>query len=227
MKAIARLSIFLLCLSLASCGSRKRAVSTATMVPEQQPVAVTPAQEGNEPAEAKQREETCITSRLRLELASGGRSASVGGTLRMKRDDVIQLSLTTFGILEVARIEMTPDYFMLIDKMGRQYVKAAYGDVSFLREGGVDFSTIQAYFWDEQTAYVPGWERKDFVNIAGRSLPTKHHITIPTGSRNVRADLTFSGLNTDSEWEKRTPVPSRYKEVSVEEAMTRIMNLTK
>ena len=33
-------------------------------------------------------------------------------------------------------------------------------------------------------------------------------------------------LNTDSEWEKRTQVPARYKEVSVDEAITRIMNLS-
>ena len=98
--------------------------------------------------------------------------------------------------------------------------------MSFLRDGGIDFRTLQAFFWDEQTPYVPGWERTDFVNIAGRSLPTKHNITIPTRSKTIKAELTLSNLNTDSEWEKRTEVPARYKEVSVEELVTRIMNLS-
>ena len=121
---------------------------------------------------------------------------------------------------------MTPDYFMLIDKMGKQYVKAAYRDVSFLRNADVDFYTIQAYFWDEQTSNYSGWVRSDFVNVGGKSLPTKHNITISTGSKTVKANLSLSNMSIDSDWEKRTPVPSRYKEVSVDELLTRIMNLT-
>ena len=218
--------LLLLIALLASCGSRKHAVSTTTVVPDETTTVVVPQQDTRQPAEVKKQEETCITSRLRMELSSGGASTSVGGSLRMKRDDVIQLSVVTFGILEVARIEMTPDYFMLIDKMGRQYVKAAYSDVSFLRSADVDFYTIQAYFWDEQTSDFSGWVRSDFVNIAGRSLPTKHDITISTGKKTVRAKLSLSSLSLDSDWEKRTQVPSRYKEVSVDELLTRIMNLT-
>ena len=219
-------SLLLCAMLMASCASKKHAVTSTTAASGETTNVVSPSQDGNQSADAKRQEQPCVTARLRLDLASGGRSASVGGMLRMKKNDVIQLSLTTFGILEVARIEMTPDYFMLIDKVGRQYVKSSYSDVSFLRNADVDFYTIQAYFWDEQTSYLDGWERKDFVNIAGRSLPTKHNITIPTGSKTVKAELTLSGLNTETEWEKRTEVPSRYKEVSVDELVSRIMNLT-
>lgn len=226
MKAITRFSILLLCALLAACASKKHAVSTTTTVPDETTVIVTPEPDTQKPAEVKPKEQTCITSRVRMDLSSGGKSASLGGTLRMKRDDVIQLSIVTFGILEVARIEMTPDYFMLIDKMGKQYVKAAYRDVSFLRSADVDFYTIQAYFWDEQTSNYSGWVRSDFVNVGGKSLPTKHNITISTGSKTVKANLSLSNLSIDSDWEKRTSVPSRYKEVSVDELLTRIMNLT-
>ena len=218
--------LLLLCLLLAACASKKHAVKASTVVPDEQTVAIAPSKDAKKPADAKQRQDVCITSRIRLDIASGGRNTSVGGMLRMKRDDVIQLSITTFGILEVARIEMTPDYFMLIDKMGRQYVKSSYSDVSFLRDGDIDFRTLQAFFWDEQTPYVPGWERKDFVNIADRSLPTKHYITIPAAGKTIKAELTLSNLNTDSEWEKRTEVPDRYKQVSVDEVVKRIMNLS-
>ena len=79
-----------------------------------------------------------------------------------------------------------------------------YGDVSFLRNSDVDFYTIQTFFWDEQTYNYSGWERTDFVSLAGRNLPTKHHITIPNGSKPIKADLTLSNLRIDSEWEKRT-----------------------
>ena len=227
MKSITQLSILLLCALLAACASKKHAVTSTTVVPDETTVVVPPSPDSSKPAEVKPKEQPCITSKLRLELSSGSKSVTVGGTLRMKHDDVIQLSLVTFGILEVARIEMTPDYFMLIDKMGRQYVKAKYSDVSFLRDADVDFYTIQSYFWNEQTANVTGWERRDYVNIGGKSLPTKHNITIPSGIKTIKANLSLSNMNTDSNWETRTVVSSHYKEVTVDEAITRILNLTK
>lgn len=226
MKTIIRFSILSLCVLLVSCGSKKHVVSTTTVVPDETTIVVSPSQDSNQPADAKRQEGTSITSKVRLELSASGKSASVGGTLRMKKDDVIQISLVTFGVLEVARIEMTPDYFMLIDKMGRQYVKSSYGDVSFLRNADVDFYTIQAYFWNEQTSNYSGWERSDFVNIGGKTLPTKHFITIRTANKTIKANLSLSNLKLDSDWETRTQVSSRYTEVSVDELISRIMNLT-
>ena len=225
MKAIIRFSILLCCVLLASCGSKKQVVSTTTTIPNETTAVVSSSQDNNQPADAKQKEETCVTAKVRLNLSSGGKSASVGGFLRMKRDDVIQLSLVTFGVLEVARIEMTQDYFLAIDKMGRHYIKASYNDVSFLRSANVDFNTIQTFFWDEQTSSYVDWERSDFVSLGERSLPTKHNITIRNGSKPIKAALTLSNLKLDSNWETRTQISSRYTEVSVDELLTRIMNL--
>ena len=218
--------MLMLCILLASCRSKKEVVSTTTTVSDNTTIGVPPSQGNKQPADAKQQEETCVTARVRLELSSNGKSTSVGGMLRMKRNDVIQLSLVTFGVLEVARIEMTPEYFLLVDKMGRQYVKASYNDVSFLRDADVDFYTIQSYFWNEQTSNYSGWEQSNFVTVGGRSLPTKHLITIPARNKTIKANLSLSNLNTDSNWEKRTQISSRYSKVSVDELWTRIMNLT-
>lgn len=226
MKIVIRFSVLMLCILLASCRSKKEVVSTTTTVSDNTTIGVPPSQGNKQPADAKQQEETCVTAKVRLELSSNGKSTSVGGMLRMKRNDVIQLSLVTFGVLEVARIEMTPEYFLLVDKMGRQYVKASYSDVSFLRDADVDFYTIQSYFWNEQTSNYSGWEQSNFVTVGGRSLPTKHLITIPARNKTIKANLSLSNLNTDSNWEKRTQISSRYSKVSVDELWTRIMNLT-
>ena len=227
MKTIQRLALLLLLASLASCGSRKHIADRGTAATDPETAVVPPTEEGSLPSQAQPQEQTCVTARLRMTLQTGSNDASLGGTLRMKRDDVIQLSLVTFGILEVARIEMTPDYFLLIDKMGKRYVKASYGDVPFLRSQKVDFDMIQSYFWDEQTRDVPGWERSDFVAVADRRLPTRHNITIQSGSRTVKAALTLSSLSTDANWQTRTEVPSRYAQVPVDELLSRILNLLK
>ena len=150
--------LLLLCVLLASCGSRKRAVTSTTVTPAVTPETTTPAvakpttspfQNIVKTVNANRHSEKYVTAKINLSLSSGDKKTSVGGTLRMKRNDVIQVSLVGLGILEVAKLEITPDYFMVIDKVGKQYLKAAYQDVPFLSKVGVDFYTLQALFWDE------------------------------------------------------------------------------
>ena len=223
--------LLLLCLMPASCGSRKHVRGTDDTTGAADPAVPSVQAESHstdtgQPADTRRQEEECVTARMRLELSSGPKEASIGGTLRMKRDDVIQVSLVTFGILEVARIEMTSDYLMVIDRMGKRYVKAAYGDVALLKGANVDFRTIQAYFWNEQTPRHLAWERTGLVQLGERSLPTRHVITTGSGSKTAKATLTLSNLQADSDWEKRTSVPARYAQVPVDELLSRIMNLS-
>lgn len=146
---------------MVSCGTKKQAVSTTTTSDASEATALS-LKQIVETVNANRQDETFATAKMKLGISSSDKSLSIGGTLRMKRNDVIQLSLVTFGIIEVARIEMTPDYFMGIDKMGKQYVKAAWGDVSFFKSAGIDFYTLQALFWDDL-----------FVLGAGKSTPTE------------------------------------------------------
>ena len=214
-------ALFLCALLAVSCGTKKHAAKSGS--PE---AVLVPQQESNQPSADERQKEASVSAKLRLDLSSSDKSISLGGTLRMKRNDVIQLSLVTFGILEVARIEMTPDYFMLINKMERQYVKAAYSDVPFLSRGNVDFRFIQAFFWNEQTPPIAAWERKDFVSLEGWNLPTKHLITISSGGKTGRANITLRDLRADEGWETRTPIPANYTEVPVDKLMSRILNLS-
>ena len=50
---------------------------------------------------------------------------SVGGTMKMKTHERVQVSLL-MPILrtEVARIEITPDEVLLVDRMNRRFVRA-------------------------------------------------------------------------------------------------------
>ena len=162
MKNYYKLLLFLLsAMLMASCGTKKQAVSTTTTSDASEATALS-LKQIVETVNANRQDETFATAKMKLGISSSDKSLSIGGTLRMKRNDVIQLSLVTFGIIEVARIEMTPDYFMGIDKMGKQYVKAAWGDVSFFKSAGIDFYTLQALFWDDL-----------FVLGAGKSTPTE------------------------------------------------------
>lgn len=271
----------LLCALLlaASCGTKKQAIDSAGGTE----ASLAPLQNIVQTINANRYDETYATAKISLSLSTGDKNVSLGGTLRMKRDDVIQISLVTFGILEVARVEVTPDYFMAVDKVGRQYLKAAFQDVPFLKTAGIDFHTLQALFWDElflldgsgtiptekqftksmegdraklvnadsrlavltflvgkltgiiqQTSVSPHksdaspyltWEYAEFEQLKGKNFPVRHLISIANGSKPIKASLSLSNLKNDSGWETRTDISSRYKEISIEELLSRIMKL--
>lgn len=95
-----------------------------------------------------------ITSKIKFVAEKNDTQVSLSGSLKMRRDDVIQIQLTAFGLMEVARIELTPDYLMLIDRYHKKYVKVDYRELDFLNANGLNFYSLQALFWNE--LFCPG-----------------------------------------------------------------------
>ena len=100
-----------------------------------------------------------VTSKLKFSVEYGSQQMSLTGNLRMKRDDVIQMQLMAFGFVEAARLEFTKDYVLIIDRINKQYLKAPYNYVDFLRNSGINFFTLQALFWNE--LFKPGLQKVD------------------------------------------------------------------
>lgn len=75
----------------------------------------------------------------------------------MKKDAVIRIQITPFGLMEAGRLEFTPDYVLLVDRIHKEYVKATYSDVDFLHNNGLDFYALQAIFWNQ--LFVPGTQK--------------------------------------------------------------------
>jgi len=100
-----------------------------------------------------------ISAKLKFSAAINAKNVSVDGTLRMKRNDVIRIQLNALGIMEVGRMEFTPDYVLIMDRINKQYIKAPYADVDFLKSSGISFYTLQALFWNE--LFQPGQQTPD------------------------------------------------------------------
>lgn len=80
----------------------------------------------------------------------GGKEISVPGQLRMRKDEVVRISLQVPLIgTEVGRLEFTKDYVLIMDRIHKQYVKAKYDQVGFLRDNGITFYSLQALFWNK------------------------------------------------------------------------------
>lgn len=139
------------------CGTARKAVKTGSVAAE-----TSTAEAHVEKVAGNFQTARYVTAKASVDLRTGKKNFSLNGSLRMKRDDVIQLSLTFFG-MEVARMEFTPEYVMIIDRFNKQYVKAAYKDAGFLRSASLDFYVLQSMFWNE--IFVPG--QRDVRAAAG------------------------------------------------------------
>lgn len=147
--------VILAVLSLAACRSSRDLSKTPSSTPEHTSETETKAEHYVKRVCANAQTEKTITARIKMSLNAGGKDISASGTLRMKRDDVVQLSLTFLGF-EVARMEFSPNDVLLIDRYNKRYVRAKYSDMKFLQQAGLDFNALQALFWGE--LFRPGHE---------------------------------------------------------------------
>jgi len=90
-----------------------------------------------------------FTSKVKFRIRVGAQDMTLTGNLRMLKDDVIQLQLMAFGFVEAGRLEFTPDRVLIVDRINKQYIKATYSMLDFLRNTGLDFYSLQALFWNE------------------------------------------------------------------------------
>ena len=139
-----KVAVMALPLVLASCGSKKKVIE------ENKPVVVNTEQDkflGKVSSNAQTTK--FITSKVKFSVEVGAQNITLTGNLKMKRDDVICMQLMAFGFVEAARLEFTKDYVLVMDRINKQYLKAPYVHIDFLRNSGLNFSTLQALFWNE------------------------------------------------------------------------------
>lgn len=144
-----RIAYFLLiAVVLVGCKSSKRL--TATKVPE-----VT-ASEAAIPS--------YLASRLQLTIPGKGGSMSVGGTMKMKSRERVQISLL-MPILrtELARIEVTPTEVLFVDRMNKRFVRATKNELKEILSKNVEFSQLEKLLTD---ASKPGGK----TELSGKDL---------------------------------------------------------
>jgi len=222
-----------------------------------------------------------ISTKMKFALNVNGQKISVGGNLRMKKDDVIQLSLVGFGFVEGGRIEFTKDDVLVIDRIHRQYAKIPYSKLEFLKAAEIDFYTLQALFWNElilpgkehvtssdvssfvvrkednrailsgkssrklsyrffaslstgalekteisaKSPYCLNWNYQDFVPLSGKVFPSVMDIRLDGLKKPATVSIQLGNISTDADWETRTKVSKRYKEVAAEDILDRILRL--
>ena len=284
---ILKIAVLVVPLMMASCRSHKKVVTDT-------PVAISPEQSEllDRVDSHSQRNMTFVGSKLKFTVNVGDKEISLTGNLRMKRNDVIRLQLMAFGLVEAARLEFTQDYVLIMDRINKQFLKAPYHNVEFLRNSGINFNTLQALFWNE--LFQPGktdlnkedrklftlqslgggeavinfedgdgekvrskmfyswlvneltgrikmtsimyrdaangntqlnWDYREFKDLGSKLFPSDMNVTLTTPKKEVKLGIRLNSLNNDDDWDLRTRVSSKYREVEVDEILHRIMSL--
>ena len=277
---IMKLAVLVLPLMLAACGTKKSAVQNTKATTPSTLKAQQFLQKVNDNAQYAK----FITSKVKFSVEVGNQQLTLTGNLKMKRNDVIRLQLMAFGFVEAGRLEFTKDYVLIMDRINKQFMKASYNQLDFLRNSGLNFYSLQSLFWNElfqpgkskvtddllnnyQTDligedaiismeigklsyrwladkegalikmanimyedkirgdYQLNWDYEDFRANGKRLFPYAHKILFNTPGKAIKMGMTFNYVGNDEEWETRTEISGKYREVTVDEILRRFMAL--
>ena len=73
--------------------------------------------------------------------------------------------------------------------------------------------------------YQLNWDYEDFQQNNRKFFPMQHKISFTTPEKEVKLGMTLNYMGADENWETRTEVSSKYRQVSVEYILKRFMSL--
>ncbi len=128
-----------------------------------------------------------IVGKMSLNVQMGSKNITVPGSLHMRYGEVIRIQafIPLLGS-EVGRIEFTPDYVLVIDRMHKEYIKEDYNKVDFLKNNGLNFYSLQALFWNQ--LFMPGTTSISNANLLDFGVTetgNSKNITLKKGNLNI------------------------------------------
>lgn len=220
MKQFIHISLWFTVIMLASCASKKIVLNKNTTLnhithkAQQQPISNTQNHLFAQKVLQNQVYAQNIVGKISFRLLRGEKQITAPGALKMRKNKVIRLQIfiPLLGS-EVGRIEFTPEGVLVIDRIHKEYVKATYNEIDFLRNNALNFYTLQALFWNQ--LMIPNKQivdEKD-LDIFAVNFPQKganNQLTIQKGNmtylwnaNKTTAQITTAMLNyTNSNQEK-------------------------
>lgn len=157
-----------------------------------------------------------FSSKVKLTASMNGKQLSVNGTLKMKRGELIQLSIAPLLGIEVARIEISKDNILAIDRINRQYASVSIADLSSLADGEADFYTIQALFFNRLS--LPGAQEVKVADASAFRLEKQADGVLIRPRKTGKLDYCFTAneggwlVNTNLSADKKYLLDWKYDE---------------
>ena len=175
----------------------------------------------------------CVTGKVALNLnVDGGKNTKLSATLRMKKGEVIQLSVAPLLGIEVARLEISPEIFL----PGKETVEVsdlhrfrmtsegdrALWEVKDTRKLACRFRTTADKGWLENTSvalsgtpYALSWTYGDFGKLGTAYFPQHILAELQGTGKTYSLDMKLSRMSVGEDWETRTSLSSRYKKIEL------------
>lgn len=207
-KRLNRYALLAVVLTLTACGAKKNLVTTpattkqAPSATEQAPGAKATTPAGSSLAFVQQVADQRlyqknITGNMTFSIQAGSVSHKLGGSLHMRRDEVIRLQVVAPILpVEIGRIEFTPDYVLVVDRWHKEYIKADYNQLAFLKENGLDFYSLQSLFWNE--LLMPGRQKVSEGDLGKYYVDTSAQgSTLPVSLSQGKLSFCWNAGRTD------------------------------
>ena len=73
--------------------------------------------------------------------------------------------------------------------------------------------------------YQLNWDYQDFKQNGRKKFPMDHKVKFSTPDKEVKFEMILNYMGADEDWEPRTEVSGKYRQVSVDEILRRFMAL--
>lgn len=124
---------------LLSCKAKKPLIvkQETTAIPENNKIKLTTITE-------KQSVFTTFSTKAATNLNLNGKAYDVSLNIRIKHEEGIWISVTAGGLIEVARVLITPDSLKVMDRVNNQYLKKPFAFIHDYASEKVDYQTLEA-----------------------------------------------------------------------------------
>ena len=155
-------------------------------------------------------QEHYLSSKVQLTVPTKDAVLTVNGTMKLVSGERLQLSfLMPILRTEVARVEITPDDVLLIDRMGKRYVKATRQELKAYLPKKADFTYLEKLLF---AAAQPDGKRV----LTGKEL----------GIASLeKGKMELYGFSTEPLTLVPAQLSSKYKEVTLQEMLHLLMSL--
>ncbi|MBK7967166.1 MAG: DUF4292 domain-containing protein [Bacteroidetes bacterium] len=133
-----------LILTFHSCKSRQKAVTSPTTIV---PMENESVEELMNRLDSSAFKAEWISGKASVKTNQDGNETSFNITLRAKKDSVIWISISPLLGIEVARVMITPDSVMMLDRLHNQYQVNTFEAINKLLQLKVNFEIVQSLLY--------------------------------------------------------------------------------
>ena len=73
--------------------------------------------------------------------------------------------------------------------------------------------------------YQLNWDYSDFKQTNRKMFPMHHKVSVTTPDKEVKLDMILNYVGNDEDWEPRTVLSGKYRQMPVDEILRRFMSL--